>query len=330
MTTAAPTVVLLSRIPKLAEAVHAASKGVIQTVALDPTSPDLEVLKSAEVVLGDPGLFTDPVLDSLQGNCKWLASTWAGVEKVLAKIDAAAPPPWRLTRFAGYFGPAMADYVCSHILARERHSGHFMKLQEAKRWENVHDSPGYRLINTLSVGVMGVGEIGKEIATVCKGMGMSVSGMVRTKPSEADAVDGMTYYTTDELPLLLQSSDYVVNVLPSTPSTIGLLNGGMLANCKPKASCLINVGRGDIVDEAELLRAIDAKDLGGAVLDVFQTEPLPETSRLWDTEGIVITPHVAAISFPEDVAAAFASNMERYQNGSPDHLKHQVNFSSGY
>ena len=106
----------------------------------------------------------------------------------------------------------MADYVCSHILARERHSGHFMKLQEAKRWENVHDSPGYRLINTLSVGVMGVGEIGKEIATVCKGMGMSVSGMVRTKPSEADAVDGMTYYTTDELPLLLQSSDYVVNV----------------------------------------------------------------------------------------------------------------------
>ena len=139
---------------------------------------------------------------------------------MLAQIDAAAPPPWRLTRFAGYFGPAMADYVCSHILARERHSGHFMKLQEGKRWENVHDSPSYRLINTLSIGIMGVGEIGKEIATVCRGMGMSVSGMVRKKPATADALDGMTYYTTDELPLLLQSSDYVVNVR-ATPGREG-------------------------------------------------------------------------------------------------------------
>lgn len=222
----------------------------------------------------------------------------------------------------------MADYVCSHILARERNTGHYLKLQQAKKWDGAH--PSYRLLNTLSIGIMGVGEIGKEIAVVCQAMGMTVSGMVRNKPAADDAVVGMTYYTTDELHLMLQSSDYVVNVLPSTPHTTGLLNNGMLANCKPKMSCLINVGRGDIVHETELLRAIADNELGGAVLDVFQTEPLPETSRLWDTESVVITPHVAAISFPEDVATAFAANMERYQQGDPDQLIHQVNLAAGY
>ena len=124
---------------------------------------------------------------------------------------------------------------------------------------------------------MGLGEIGKHVAQVCSLLGMSVSGLVTRVPS--DPVPGVTYYTTSQLPDLLASSDYVVNVLPSTENTIGLLNGGMLSHCKAKQSCFINVGRGDIVAEDDLLKAIDAKELGGAVLDVFSTEPLPHSSR---------------------------------------------------
>lgn len=146
----------------------------------------------------------------------------------------------------------MADYVCSHILARERHSGHFMKLQEGKRWENVHDSPSYRLINTLSIGIMGVGEIGKEIATVCRGMGMSVSGMVRKKPATADALDGMTYYTTDELPLLLQSSDYVVNVR-ATPGREG--GGAFSLKLVDAAGCVLSLPRPTLISVLLRLQA---------------------------------------------------------------------------
>jgi phosphoglycerate dehydrogenase-like enzyme len=184
------------------------------------------------------------------------------------------------------------------------------------------------VVQELSIGVLGLGEIGRTIATTCGQMGMRVSGLVRTIPDEASQLPGVTYYTMDELPKLLAASDYVCNVLPSTPATRGLLGGGALARCKPDA-CLINVGRGDVIAETELVDALQKGLLAGAVLDVFEKEPLPITSKLWGLPDVVITPHEAALSFPHQVAEAFAENLDRYL-ADPDSLCFQVDLTSGY
>ena len=104
--------------------------------------------------------------------------------------------------------------------------------------------------------------------------------------------------------------------------------GGMLSNCR-KGACLINVGRGDVVSEQDLLSAVEAGHLSGAVLDVFEKEPLSESSPLWDTPGVVITPHQAALSFPAQVAEHFARNLDRFA-ADPSTLEHQVDVGQGY
>lgn len=216
------------------------------------------------------------------------------------------------------------------ILTRERHLAHYAEQQQAKHWCTGEDeAPPYRLLSALSVGVLGMGDIGAHVAKVCSLMGMDVAGLVRTVPEPERQVPSVSYYRTEQLPELLQRSDYVVNILPSTPGTRGLLDGGVLAHCKPKSSCLINVGRGDVVAEDELVRALEAGELGGAVLDVYQQEPVPETSKLWRMPGVVMTPHVAATSFADQVATAFAQNMERY-TADPGSMKHVVDFEHGY
>jgi len=306
------------------------TEDAVKITELDPSQPDLSALASSEVLLADPGLIINHI-DVLNANCRWLSSTWAGVEKIIRHINEhGSSPPWQLTRFAGYFGPAMAEYVCTHILARERHLQHYAEEQKAKRWRgNDPHAPllEYRMLKNLSVGIMGLGEIGKDVAHVCSLLGMSVAGLVTRPPTSP--LPGIKYYTTAQLPELLASSDYIVNILPSTSGTIGLLNGGMLSNCKAKQGCFINVGRGDIVTEEDLLKAIDAKELGGAVLDVFSTEPLPQSSRLWATPNVTLTPHVAAISFPDEVAESFAKNYHLYCT-DPSSMTHTVNFGKGY
>lgn len=160
--------------------------------------------------------------------------------------------------------------------------------------------PGYRLMSQLSIGILGLGDIGKEIARVCKALGMTVWGVARReKQTKLSYVD--YYRTLDFLPEVLQSCDYFCNVLPSTSSTYHLLSGNTLESGKEKKPVFINVGRGDIIDEASLVNAIQKGWISGAILDVFEKEPLPKDSALWDMPQVTITPHYAAVTFPYQV-----------------------------
>ena len=136
----------------------------------------------------------------------------------------------------------------------------------------------------------------------------------------------------EQLPDLLRSSDYVLNLLPSTPHSRGLLGGDALRACSPeeggRGACFMNAGRGDVISEGELLAALRCGWISGAVLDVFEEEPLPEASALWATPGVVVSPHVSAVSFASDAAEVLGANYTRFVAREP--LAFVVDWAAGY
>jgi phosphoglycerate dehydrogenase-like enzyme len=150
-------------------------------------------------------------------------------------------------------------------------------------------------------------------------IGLNRSG----KPCEAVE----TVYTEENLAEFLAAPDYLVLTLPDTPETRHFIDSGALAMMKPSA-VLINVGRGSIVNENDLITALQRQQIRAAVLDVFETEPLPGDSLLWELPNAYVTPHVAAASFPQDVVEIFVENYGRFTNGEP--LKYLIDFERGY
>lgn len=165
----------------------------------------------------------------------------------------------------------------------------------------------YRVMPKLTIGILGLGDIGQHLARACKALSMTVWGVGRSDKSDRQKF--VDHYTTlSRLPEVLQSCDYVCNILPSTTATKNLLSGNVLECGRDKRPIFINVGRGDVIDEKSLIHALNEGWLSGAILDVFEVEPLPKESALWKMPQVVITPHTAAISFPEEVSLNFRHN----------------------
>eukprot|EP01124_Arcella_intermedia_P005382 TRINITY_DN13180_c0_g1_i2.p1 TRINITY_DN13180_c0_g1~~TRINITY_DN13180_c0_g1_i2.p1 ORF type:complete len:352 (+),score=54.84 TRINITY_DN13180_c0_g1_i2:152-1057(+) len=254
---------------------------------------------------------------------KWFQSTYAGVDPIFKMGDARRD--WALTRIAGVFGPKMAEYVVGQIISNERHFKTFDRFQREALWPpDKNRIASYRELCTLTVGVLGLGDIGAEVARYARFLGMKVHGVRRTKQPTPN-VDVL--FDESELGAFLGSVDYIVNTLPSTPHTRGLLGGDVLRECK-KGCVLINVGRGDVISEGCLVRAIEEGWLGGAVLDVFPVEPLPSTSPLWHLPGVTITPHISALSLSHQVVSIFKANLQRYLQNET--LLYLVNWDQGY
>lgn len=154
---------------------------------------------------------------------------------------------------------------------------------------------------------MGVGDIGFTVAKAFKFLGMEVYGLATTL-KDPNVIT--TTYMPDNLKDFLEKCDYICNILPSTPSTLNLLSGNALEPCKIKCPGFVNVGRSDIITDNDLLNALKSKWISSAYLDVFNTEPLPQTSPLWTTENIHITPHVAGVN--DTYHKTFLANLERY------------------
>ena len=142
-----------------------------------------------------------------------------------------------------------------------------------------------------------------------------------------NSTDVEEVFTSESQDRFFAQSDYVVLTLPDTPQSRHFINTETLAMMKSSAT-LINVGRGSIVNEPDLVTALQQGQITAAVLDVFETEPLPADSLLWDLPNVYVTPHFAAASFPEDVVGIFAENYERYTQGRP--LMHVIDFERGY
>jgi len=240
---------------------------------------------------------------------RWVQSGSAGVESP-AFYDLLKRGI-RLTNAAGIHAEPIAQYVIMQMLNRIKRTRAHFELQAAHRWESI----GGGELTGLTVGIVGFGGIGRAVARLAKPFGMRVVGSKRTRV-EDPALDLL--YSPEQLGSLLAESDFVVLAAPESEHTRGMIGAAALEQMKPKA-VLINVARGGLVDEEALADALRRKRIGGAVLDVTATEPLPETSPLWDLPNCVITPHDSAFSplSLERTLELFLGNLSRFRRGEP-------------
>jgi phosphoglycerate dehydrogenase-like enzyme len=313
--------VVLSRIAGLSELI---SKHCTHLSCASHTRVDahaMETLRAAEIALAEPSMLAEALAaNNKPHELRWVQSTFAGVNQL-----ASASRTFKLTRIAGIFGPDMAEYCLMHILARERQFTELCTAQSKRAWKA--DGYSYRKLSDLKISILGLGDIGSVIASTLRACGCtSITGLV-TDATARSNLQGTALHT-EPRDVLTTGCDYIINTLPSTPSTAGLLDGSVLSLCSSSSPVLINVGRGDIISEASLLTALQSKWLSGAVLDVFPEEPLPSSSPLWSTPGVTITPHVAAKSTAAGVMSVFMQNLALYEQGLP--LLHEVDWAKGY
>jgi phosphoglycerate dehydrogenase-like enzyme len=258
-----------------------------------------------------------PPLLSRAGRLRWIQSAGAGVDQL---VGPELPPGVIVTRSAGIFGPWMAEYVLGWCLRVTQRMETFRAQQARRIWKPLDP---LRLRGAV-LAVVGLGDIGRTIARVARAFGMTVLGVSRSgRPvREADAV-----YRTADLRAALGRADFAVLTLPLTPATRGLVGRRELAAMK-RSGWLVNVGRGAVVDETALVAALRARRISGAILDVFESEPLPARHPLWGLDNAVITPHISGPSTPGEVSAIFNENLRRYVSGRP--LRHVVDRRRGY
>jgi phosphoglycerate dehydrogenase-like enzyme len=268
-----------------------------------------------DLALGEPSLLR-PVLPAMTA-LRWLQSTWAGVEPLL---DPALRRDYILTNARGVFGGLMSEYVFGYALAHERRLLEKHRAQIAHRWDAT--PPG--TLRGKILGLLGVGTIGAALARTAKHFGMRVNGYTRAREG-CDDVDA--YFHGDRLRAFAADLDYLVAVMPATSRTRHLVDADFLRALPPRA-VFINPGRGGVVDEPALAAALHDGRLAGAVLDVFQQEPLPVDHIFWRTPNLLITSHTAALSVPADIAPVFIDNYRRLLRGEP--LQHRVDFEQGY
>jgi D-2-hydroxyacid dehydrogenase (NADP+) len=235
-----------------------------------------------------------------------------------------------LTNAREVHGPVVAEHVIALVFALAKKIPASVRLQQKHIWGQQilwDEVPRIREVAGATLGIIGLGSIGRPTVKNAKAMGMRVIA-AREHPEKgsegADVVIGMA-----QVHELFSEADYIVLAAPVTDSTRSIANAERLALMKPDA-CLINVGRGPLVDEAALASALREKKIGGAALDVFPKEPLAADSPLWDVPNLLITPHTAALTTKlwERHYALFSENLRRYLNG--DALLAVVDKDKGY
>jgi phosphoglycerate dehydrogenase-like enzyme len=283
------------------------------------TATDLSGLDGStadcDIVLGEPSLIA-PALARLQA-VRWVQSTWAGVEPLLAP---SVRRDYILTNARGVFGALMSEYVFGYLIAHERRMFAKHAAQQAGRWDPT--PPGR--IRGKQIGLLGVGSIGAALARTAKHFGLRVKGYTRSSEGCAH-VDA--YFHGDDRAAFADRLDYLVSVLPNTAQTRHIVDADLLA-ALPSTAVFVNPGRGSAVDEAALAGALRSGRLACAILDVFDEEPLPPGHIFWRTPNIVITSHTAAISMPDDIAPVFVQNYQRFIAG--ERLEYLVDFEAGY
>jgi phosphoglycerate dehydrogenase-like enzyme len=281
--------------------------------------PDLTIestlTPNVDILLGSPALIKD-ALASLPA-LRWVQSTAAGVE---ALMTPSLRRDYTLTNARDVFGKLMTEYVFGYLLAHERQIFQRFKDQQNRHWNGTK----LGVLYGKTIGLLGVGSIGSEVARVAKFFEMNVHGYTR-ESEESTHVD--RYFHGDHLLEFASGLDYLVSVLPNTHGTQKLVNANVF-EALPAHAVFMNVGRGASVDEQALIDALNQKKLAGAILDVFEQEPLPKDHPFWTTPNLLMTFHTSAPSLPEDLAKLFIENYKLFHAGKP--LKHQVDFEKGY
>ena len=249
---------------------------------------------------------------------RWIHAPTAAVHQLLfpelVKSDVL------LTNAREVHGPVVAEHVIALIFAMAKKIPQAARLQQGRTWGQDaiwNDGPRPREVEGATVGLIGLGSIGRAVARMAAALGMRVIA-VREHPEKARPEGVAAVYAPPQLNDLLSQSDYVVVAAPLTDATRGLINAERLAAMRPDAY-LINVGRGPQVDEAALADALRSRRIAGAALDVFEQEPLPPEPPLWELENLLITPHTAGLTEKlwQRHSALFSENLRRYLASEP-------------
>ena len=297
----------------LARLVIAAEPGLDVAIAHDAREA-VAAYRDQRVLFGSP-LAIAEALPSMPA-VEWVQSSWAGVTPLI-ELDRR---DYVLTGIKGVFGRQMAEYVAGYLLAHELRIIRRYDEQRAHRWWE----GASRSVTGKRIGILGTGSIGSDIARLTADLGMTVTGLSR---SGCAAAGFEQVFPVSRIDAFLAGLDYVVSVLPDTPQTDRLLDAYALA-LLPAHACLINVGRANVIDTPALLAALRAGRLAGAVLDVFAEEPVPADSPLWDTPNLLMTAHMAAVSYPHLIVPVFLDNLARFSAGRD--LANVVDFVQGY
>jgi len=238
-------------------------------------------------------------------NLKWFFSTGAGNENL---VKSPSFPESAILTKTTIYGEMMAEYVFAYLLYFVRDLSKYFENQKRKIWRQAR--PGR--LRGKTMGLLGLGSVGKVIARSGKQFGMEILGVKRT-PGPVEHVDQVI--GPEDLAKVIPRVDYLVVTLPLTAETFHLLGEKELGLMK-EGAVLFNIGRGKTIDEKALLNVLKAKRIK-AVLDVFEDEPLPKESELWNLKNVIITPHVSGINIPEEICEEFVRNYDRWVKGEP-------------
>ena len=248
-------------------------------------------------------------------NLKWIQVITSGVNYLLSR------PSLRediiITSGRGIHGPQVSEMAFLLMLALNRNFPENVRNQDRRAWIKWKS----KLLYHKKVGILGVGVIGEELARKCKAFGMTVYGIDIVK-RDLDCVD--FFHGPEDLPRVAGEVDYLILVAPSTPETEKIVEKRLLARMKPTAF-LLNLARGELVDDAALREALESGQIAGAALDALSVEPLPPEHPLWGTKNLIITPHVAGESdtYRQQVMPIIEENLRRFLNGERRNL---INF----
>jgi len=256
-------------------------------------------------------------------NLRAIFSIGAGVDHILSDPTLPDVPIVRvvaenLTRY-------MTEYVLWRVLDHHRHGMLYRAQQKRKVWRD----PPQRPASEISVGIMGLGELGRAAAGALLAAGFQVNGWSRSERSMPGVA---TFHGEKGLTPFLNATDILVVLLPLTPQTTGIVNYKLLKQLRKTGGLggpvLINAGRGRLQKDADILKALEDGTLKEASLDVFEVEPLPKTSPLWNHPRVFVTPHAAATSDPGHLAGPMLEQMDAFERGKP--LKNLVDRKAGY
>jgi len=276
------------------------------------------------------GKITPPLL-ARADRLRWVQSFTVSLEHYL--FPALVEHPCVLTNMRGLFGDVIADQVMGYVLCFARNLHTYVLRQHEHRYDpvggetgRVNFASGPGTVNAMdratiflpdtTMGIVGLGAIGREIAKRARAFGMNIIAVDRHPERIASSADVTSIRGMDHLHALMESSDFVVIAAPQTPETAGLFNAATLGHMKP-SGYLINIGRGAIVILDDLVSALQSARLAGAALDVFEVEPLPADHPLWDFPNVIITPHTAGYSpvIASRHLATLVENIRRFTRG---------------
>jgi len=290
---------------------------------VDSLADMTEEAKQAEVILywaGPRALFRSVFLAC--PGVRWVHSRAAGLDNFLFPELVQSPAP--LTNGSGVFSQALGEFAIPAILYFAKDFSRMLRNQKAGRWEQflVEEIAGQ------TVGIVGYGDIGRAVASRAHAMGMRILALKRHVPALSDPLIAQ-FFQPAELAAMLAASDYVVVSAPLTPETHHMIGDAAFAAMKPNA-VVINIGRGPVIDQAALVRALTDRKIKGAGLDVFEQEPIPAGDPIYKFENVLVSPHCAdqTNTWLQQAMRFFLQQYERFSNHQP--LENIVEKHLGY